>query len=75
LIISGTTKAATTYTIEASHNDEIFIIDGEKFEAKYYCLNFEEDDEVIFIDGHPYACVEAKILNLRTRNVCEVWCE
>lgn len=64
-----------TYTIEASHNDEFFVIDGEKFEAKVYCLNFEEDDEVIFVDGNPYACVDAKILNLRTRDICEVWCE
>lgn len=69
-------SAATEYVIEVSHNDEFFIINGEKFEAKTYCFNMEEGDRVIFLDGSPYgACASAKILNLRTRQTCEVWCE
>ena len=76
LIVASTVSAATEYEIEVSHNDEIFIINGEKYEAKTYCFNMEEGDRVIFLDGSPYgACASAKILNLRTKNVCEVWCE
>ena len=65
-----------SYLIEVSHNDELFIINGEKFEAQTYCFNMDEGDEVIFIDGSAFgACASAKILNLRTREICEVWCE
>ncbi len=68
--------AVTSYEIEVSYNDELFIINGEKFEAKTYCFNMEEGDEVIFIDGSPYgACASAELLNLRTKERCEVWCE
>lgn len=63
------------YEIETSHNDELFIINGEKYEAKTYCFDMEEGDRVIFLDGSPYGvCVSATLLNLRTRNKCEVWC-
>ena len=68
--------AATEYEIEVSHDDELFIINGEKFEAKTYCFNMEEGDRVIFLEGSPFgACASAEILNLRTKEVCEVWCE
>ncbi len=67
---------STTYRIEHSHNDELFIINGEKYEAKTYCFNMEKGDPVIFLEGSPYgACASAKLLNLRTKNTCEVWCE
>lgn len=45
----GTSRPS--YEIEVSHNDELFIINGEKFEAKTYCFNMEEGDRVIFLDG------------------------
>ncbi|OJW85507.1 MAG: hypothetical protein BGO62_08415 [Thiobacillus sp. 65-1402] len=65
-----------TYEIEVSHNDELFIINGEKFEAKTYCFNMEEGDRVIFLDGSALgACATATLLNLRTKDKCEVWCE
>ncbi|MGD9686433.1 MAG: hypothetical protein AB7U43_05605 [Desulfobacter sp.] len=68
--------AATEFKIEVSHNDELFIINGEKYEAKTYCFDMEEGDYVIFIEGSPMgACTTAKLLNLRTKRVCEVWCE
>lgn len=74
--LSVVAMAATQYEIDVSHNDEIFVINGEKFEAKTYCFNMEEGDRVIFIDGSPNgACASAKLLNLRTKNICEVWCE
>lgn len=65
-----------SYEIEVAHDDELFIINGEKFEAQTYCLGWEEGDEVIFLDGSPYgACASATLLNLRTREKCDVWCE
>ena len=82
LCISGllsflsTVYAVQSYEIEVSHNDELFIINDEKYEAKTYCFNMEEDDKVVFLEGSPYgACVSAKLLNLRTKKTCEVWCE
>jgi len=76
LFISSSAYAANEYNIEVSHNDEIFVINGEKFEAKTYCFNMEEGDRVIFLEGSPYgACSTAKILNLRTKNTCAVWCD
>jgi hypothetical protein len=68
--------AATKYEIEVSHDDELFIINEERYEARTYCFNMEEGDKVIFIKGSPYgACASAEILNLRTNKVCKVWCE
>jgi hypothetical protein len=65
-----------SYEIEVSHNDELFVINGEKFEAQTYCFDIEEGDKVIFLEGSPYGtCASAEILNLRTKEVCEVWCE
>lgn len=65
-----------SYEIEVAHNDELFIINGEKFEAQTYCLGWEEGDELLFIEGSPFgACASAELLNLRTREKCNVWCE
>lgn len=76
LAVTCTVNAATEYEIEVSHNDELFIINGETFEAQTYCFNMEEGDKVIFIEGSEYgACASAEILNLRTKKVCKVWCE
>ena len=64
------------YEIEVSHDDEIFIINGEKFEAKTYCFNMRKGDKVIFLSGSPNGvCVSAELLNLRTNQICRVWCE
>ena len=74
--VSGRGSRRDSYEIEVSHNDELFIINGEKFEAKTYCFNMEEGDEVIFIEGSPSgACVSATVVNLRTKKKCELWCE
>jgi hypothetical protein len=65
-----------SYVIEHSHNDELFIINGETFEAKTYCLSMNEGDEVIFLDGSPHgSCASAEVLNIRTKDRCELWCE
>lgn len=69
-------RRSDRYEIEVSHNDELFIINGEKFEAQSYCFDMEEGDQVIFLEGSPFgACASAAILNLRTRQTCNVWCE
>ena len=44
LVVASTVSAATEYEIEVSHDDELFIINGEKYEAKTYCFNMEEGD-------------------------------
>lgn len=70
----GTSRPS--YEIEVSHNDELFIINGEKFEARTYCFNMDEGDRVIFIEGSALgACVSATVINLRTKDKCELWCE
>ena len=70
----GTSRPS--YEIEVSHNDELFVINGEKFEAKSYCFNMDEGDRVIFIEGSALGvCASATLLNLRTKQKCEVWCE
>lgn len=78
LAIAYTTlvSAQTSYVIQVAHNDELFIINGEKFKAKTYCFNMEKGDRVIFVAGSPHGvCTTAKLLNLRTQKVCDVWCE
>lgn len=42
LVVASTVSAATEYEVEVSHNDELFIINGEKYEAKTYCFNMEK---------------------------------
>ena len=66
----------TTYYIDYSYDDKFFIISGSKFEAQLYCFNMMVGDPVVFLEGNVYgACVIAKILNLRTKQDCQVWCE
>jgi hypothetical protein len=65
-----------TYEIQASVNDEWFIINNKKYQAKTYCFSFDKGDRVKFITGSPNSsCVSAKILNLRNDKMCDVWCE
>jgi hypothetical protein len=51
LLMVTTSTAATYYEIQVAHNDELFIINGEKFEAKTFCLGWDEGDRVIFVEG------------------------
>ena len=69
-------EAKQRYIVELSNNDELFIINGEKFEARTYCFNIYEGDEVVFLEGSALGvCVSAEILNLRTNDKCSLWCE
>lgn len=76
VLFISTSFARESYTIEVAHNDEFFIINGEKFESKTYCLGWDEGDEVVFIEGSPFgACVSATLVNIDKKEKCEVWCE
>jgi hypothetical protein len=81
-LVNGKTSASSTstglkkYVVEASVNDEKFVIDGELFEAKTYCFGIEEGDQVSFIDGSANGvCTSAEFLVHRTGKTCRVWCE
>jgi hypothetical protein len=64
------------YTIQASSNDETFVINSKVFKSKTYCFSIDHGDRVIFLEGSPTGvCVSAKFLDLRNDKVCEVWCE
>ena len=70
------TPAAASYVVEVAHNDELFVINGEKFEAQTYCFNVDEGDPVVFLEGSALgACASARFLDLRTEDECAVWCE
>jgi hypothetical protein len=76
LLTTVTVSAETEYEITVSHNDELFIINDEKYNAKTYCFNMDTGDKVIFIDGSAFgACVSAEVVNLRTGDKCRLWCE
>ena len=68
----GSGAVPGTYPVEASVNDETFIINGEVFKAQTYCFNVNKGDRVKCATG---ACASAKFINMRTGQVCEVWCE
>ena len=66
----------STYSIEATGNDEVFVINGETYKAKTYCFGFDEGDRVIFLEGSSLGvCVSAKIYNKTKRKSCDLWCE
>ena len=74
-IIFQAAYSAESYELQASVNDEKFLINDEKFEAKTYCFNMEQGDQIIFMDGSPLgACASATLYNTRTKQTCEVWC-
>lgn len=73
---SSGTSSGEYYEIEVAHNDELFIINGERFEAKTYCLGWDEGDRVKFLDGSSNGiCTSAELLNLERDETCDVWCE
>ena len=73
---SSGSSSALRYYIEVASNDQLFIINGQQYEAKTYCFNMQEGDPVIFLEGSAYgACASAEILNLRSNDRCGLWCE
>lgn len=69
-------SSANEYTIELAQNDELFIINGERFQAQVHCLGWMEGDRVIFLEGSPYGgCFSALLYNSNNGEKCHVWCE
>ena len=69
-------SSVTTYEVELAHNDELFIINGEKYSAKTYCFGWMKGDRVVFLEGSALGvCVSAELFNTRTQSKCDVWCE
>lgn len=67
---------ASEYAVEASVNDETFIINGEIFKAKTYCFGIDKGDHVIFLEGSPNGvCVSATFVEVGSGRECRVWCE
>lgn len=69
-------QVLNSYLIQYAHNDELFIINDEKFEATTYCLGWEQGESVIFIEGSASGiCVSAELFNQNRKESCSVWCE
>jgi hypothetical protein len=69
------TSPASSFVVQASDKDKIFIISGERYEAKTSCVDVSIGDRVKFVEGSPLgACDSATFLDLRTNRLCEVWC-
>ena len=74
--VNSLESTARGYLIQSSGNDETFVINGEVFKAKTYCFNFDQGDRVVFVTGSPVgACASAQLLNIRTGQTCNVWCQ
>ncbi len=70
------TSGRQSYVLQASANDETFVINNHVFKAKTYCFNMQKGDRVIFNSGNPSgSCATAELFNLRTGKTCRVWCE
>lgn len=62
--------------IEVAHKERVFIINGDKYEAKTSCFDFERGDKVVFLEGRPLGvCVSTELLNVRNDRVCRIWCQ
>ena len=65
-----------SHEIEVAHKDKIFIINGDKYQARTSCFDFEKGDKIIFLEGSPLGiCVTTEMLNLRNDRVCRIWCQ
>ena len=72
----GGTGSRRRYEVQASSDDETFIINGEVFKAKTYCFGISKGDEVVFIEGNANgACASAAFVVFRSSRECAVWCE
>ena len=68
--------AASEYKVQASINDNQFVINGKTFGARMKCPNINNGDTVIFIEGNAEGrCTKAKIKDVTTGVVCKVWCQ
>jgi hypothetical protein len=73
---TGDIRRADVHETEVSQNDATFIGDREKYEAKTNCFNMEDGIPLTYVEGSAFgACLSAVIVNQRTDQQCEVWCE
>lgn len=72
---TGAGAAGKRVTIEKAINDRTFIIAGKVFEAQTFCVGTLDGDSVQFTESGPGICFSAKFVNLRTGQMCDVWCK
>jgi hypothetical protein len=74
-LATGSGSGGNSATIEKAINDQTFIIAGKVFEAKTFCIGTMDGDNIQFTEGRPGICFSAKFVNLRSGQVCDVWCK
>lgn len=71
-----TGRATPAYPVQKAFDNEVFIINGHRYEAMTFCEGIAEGDWVIFLQGNPYGtCSSAVIQNLHTGATCDLWCD
>ena len=78
IIVSCVTAGHATpaYPVQEVLKDEIYIINGYRYEAMTACEGIAEGDWVVFLQGSPYGtCSSAVIQNLYTGATCSLWCD
>ena len=76
VFFTSTVFADEAYTVQSSFNDQDFIINEIEYSAKSFCPDFTLGDQVIFLTGNPNgSCTDAMIMNARTNQICDVWCQ
>jgi hypothetical protein len=73
---SSGTRSRRRYEVQASIDDETFVINDEVFKAQTYCFGISKGDEVVFVEGSTNgSCTSATFVVLHNSRKCVVWCE
>lgn len=73
-VTAGNTTPA--YPVQKIIDNEVFIINGNQYEAMGTCKEILEGDWVVFLQGNPYGtCSSAVIQNIHTGATCLFWCD
>lgn len=76
VLLITTGYATPAYPVQKVLKNEVFIINGQRYEAMTACEWVTEGDWVIFLQGNPYGtCSSAVIQNLHTGATCNLWCD
>ena len=68
--------SASEYKIEASYDDQIFIINSKMFRALSSCPGWKKGHKVIFLEGDPLGnCDLATLYNFNREKICNVRCK
>jgi len=68
--------ATPAYPVQEIAENQVFIINGHRYEAMTSCRGITEGDWVVFLQGNPYGtCSSAVIQNLHTGAECNLWCD